>query len=722
MRSFALASLWILAIAGPPLPAQATASSQMAYVLDDREAVQPGLRQAEAALVEKRHAEAAELLLTLLIRAEDDVASIGPELHVSVREKARALMTELPADVLAAVREKRASEAAALLARGRATNDPAALWRLVRQFTFTRAASDALEILGDRAMERGDAGKAYRCFQRYLRYYHPIKAFPDLPWPRILAKAGAAAARVGDAAGLDRARKAAAPFVASDASVTVGHSTHKLGVFLSRLTPAPAEAPPGDWTVFGGGPGRNVHPSRPARSYECRWAEIDLPRPDEFQLATEDKPASRAYSCMQPTYPAVTRDRIYYFNGRLLGLYDLKHGTLLARTVFRDTNPGDRAYMPYRFRHVTLGPKIVYLLTEQDPEFTNRPTQRVIHALSARAEDETLPKRWSRGGPEDPDPVLKQASLSGSPLLIGGRIYVAGTLRSTDDRVYLFAFDPANGRLAWKRFLCAGAGRGEAARFQRVLGTEDGIDPTHGEAMVCATRGVIYVGTNMGVVAAISEGDGEILWLHRYPRRSRPQNPSLWPAVTPFPWLDNPVMIDDHRLLLTPRDSDRLHVLATEPDRTRGLVRIASIAKTAVDAEFLYLIGAEEGRLYLAERRWIGATQVYRVVCLDPGEARTSEVWTFEIPHVRTDQDEPVEFFSGRAQLTGEYVLVPTNKHLHGLDVRTGERRFSLAPSDRMTGRGIPTFGNVIPAGNGFLCTFPDALCYWEAPSTAPPK
>jgi hypothetical protein len=54
--------------------------------------------------------------------------------------------------------------------------------------------------------------------------------------------------------------------------------------------------------------------------------------------------------------------------------------------------------------------------------------------------------------------------------------------------------------------------------------------------------------------------------------------------------------------------------------------------------------------------------------------------------------------------------------------VLTGERRFSLSRSDRMKERGIPTFGNVIPAGPGFLCTYPDALCYWEASSTPPPK
>jgi len=457
-------------------------------------------------------------------------------------------------------------------------------------------------------------------------------------------------------------------------------------------------------------------------SYTCRWAEIDLPRLDEFQLESEDEPSRRAYTCMQPPYPAVSEDRVYYFNGRALSVLDLASGKLLGDAPFRDTNPGDRAYMPYRFRYTTLGPKLVYLLTERDPELTNRPTQRVIHAFSATPDRQSLARRWSRGGPEDPDPVLKKASLSGSPLLSGGRIYVAGTLRSTDDRVYLFAFEPLSGRLAWKRFLCAGAGKGEDAKFMRVLGNEDGIDPTHGEVMVSAARGVVYVGTNMGVVAAVSEGDGEILWLHRYPRRSRPQNPSLWPAVTPFPWLDNPVIMSGERVLLTPRDSDRLHVLATEPDRTRGLVSIASIAKTAVDAEFLYLIGADERRLYLAERRWIGASQVFRVVCLDPGEGRTSEVWTFEIPHVSAEEGEPVEIFTGRAQLTREYVLVPTSKHLHGLDVRTGERRFSLAPSPGMKDRGMPQFGNVIPAGNGFLCTVSDGLCYWEAAPSPPPK
>jgi outer membrane protein assembly factor BamB len=343
----------------------------------------------------------------------------------------------------------------------------------------------------------------------------------------------------------------------------------------------------------------------------------------------------------------------------------------------------------------------------------------VLHLFAVPQDGGPLVKRWTRGGPDDPDPVLAAADLTGSPLRVGDRVYIGGTVRRTDDRVYLFAFEPDTGRLAWKRFLCAGAGAQEDARFARVIGGDREIDPTHGEVMASASRGVVYLATNMGVVGAFGRGDGEILWLHRYPRRSRPQNPSDWPAVTPFPWFDNPLLITGGRLLLTPRDSDYLHVLAEEPDLRRGLVQMAAVPKTAVDAELLYLMGADESRVYLAERRWIGEEQVFRVVCLNLADGPVSERWTFEIPHVPDPERKPLEFFTGRAQLVREALLVPTNKHLYGLDPGTGTLRFSVPLAATMKSGVVEEFGNVIPAGRGFLTVGPDSVCRWEPQAPA---
>jgi len=699
---------WPMTSAAQPLPTP----GRMAYVLDDREQIQTLFKKAETAILEGRPRDALEPLLSVLLLSRDEVWFTGGELHLGVRERVRTVMASLPLECIAAAREHRVVEARDLLAQSLSPGAATALWRWVAWFTFSRPGADALEILADQAMERGDAGLAHQCLRRYLRYYRPRKAYEDLPWPRILAKAGKVAARVGDVQMLQNIRNAAARLPAT--RLTVGHDTLDLTAFLKGLAPPPAApAPTGNWTTFGGNNQRTARPDLPCLEFQEVWSVDDFPRISEFEREGKGDVKKRSYTCLQSTYPLVAGNRIYDFNGRVLAVHDLASGKRLASQKFRDTNPADRSTMPYLFRHQTLGPEGVYLITEYEPELTNRPTQRVLHAYSALTPEGTLRHRWTRGGPKDPDPHLAAARLTGSPLRTGDKVYVAGTLRSTDDRVYLFALDPRTGDLAWKRFLCAGAGRGAKAAFQRVLGNEERIDPTHGEIMVSENRGVVYVATNMGVVAALSRGDGEILWLHRYPRRSRPQNPSNWPAVTQLPWMDNPLLVVGDRLFLTPRDSDYLHILNQEPDLVRGLVQAAVHKKTRVDAEFLYLVGADARRAYLAERLWLEAGQVLRITALNLDGTRNAEAWTFEIPHVRNEHEGLDDYFTGRAQLTAHHLLVPTNKSVYILEADTGRLQRVLNAPRPFTLEEGPCFGNLIPAGGGFLNALPDRLGRW---------
>lgn len=697
-----------MSLAAQPRPA----AGRLAYVLDDREEIQTLFKKAETAILEGRPRQALEPLLSVLLLSGDEVWFTGGELHLGVRERVRAVVAGLPLECIAAAREHRAVEARNLLEQSLATGDTPTLWRCVSWFTFSRSGADALEILADQALERGDTDLAHLCLRRYLRYYRPRTAYQDLPWPRILAKAGRMAAQVHDAPGLEAIRSEAARLPAK--RLTVGHDTTDLTAFLKGLAPPTVTPPSTDtWTTFGGNDQRSARPDLPGLDLQEVWTVDDIPRISEYDRDHKEDVIKRSYTCLQSTYPLVADGRVYDFNGRVLAVHDLASGKRLATWKFRDTNPADRTTMPHRFRHQTLGPEGVYLITEYDPELTNKPTQRILHAFSPLTPEQTLGLRWTRGGPKDRDPQLAAARLTGSPLRAGDKVFVAGTLRSTDDRVYLFALDPRTGALAWKRFLCAGAGRGAKAAFQRVLGNEERIDPAHGEILVSENRGVVYVATNMGVVAALSRGDGEILWLHRYPRRSRAQNPSNWPAVTQLPWMDNPLLIVGGRLFLTPRDSDYLHILNREPDLVQGLVQAAVHSKTRVDAEYLYLVGADPRRVYLAERLWLEADQVMRITALNLDASRNAEAWTFEIPHVRNEEEGLDEYFTGRAQLTAHHVLVPTNKSVYILEAETGRlQRVLKAPRPFILEEG-PCFGNLIPVGGGFLSALPDRLSRW---------
>lgn len=717
-------------------PGQPGQSGQFAFVLDDREAIRTLLRTAEDALAKNDVERAAQALLELLADAEDDVVSIGPELHIGVRRHARRLFATLPEEAVADARAARTNAANAVLRRAIATGDTAALWRCFSEYTCTDAAARALERLADQAIEIGDDGHAVGCFERYADAYAPER-YPALPWARVLAKWAAAAQRNRDTASAARLRAIAGALAAANVAqepVQIGDEAVALDAYLARLD-ASAATEPFAWSTFGGDATRARRPRFPDTAPSFAWIERDeYDNPLEDFGGEDSRPRNRGWSALQPPHAVLHGDTLYWYNGRILNAKRLADGRPVGTTAFLDDVPEDRTHLPELFRQVTTDGDALYVVREDNPDHTGQATPRVLVAFDATATDGAFAQRWLRGGENDPEPLLRNAYLTGSPVVAGGCVYVAGTVRTTDDRVYLFAFDAADGSLRWRRFLCAGAGAHRGPMFQRVIGDDWTADPVHGEIMIAERSGTLYVSTNLGVIAAVARGDGELMWLHRYPRRSRPQKPSLWPAVRPLPWQETTILVDGAFVTTTPRDSDALHVLRRRPDLDAGLVSTMRLPKTRVDAEFLYLAGVADRRLVLAERRWTADGHVFRMTALNAHDAGTEQAWVFEVPNVPRPESDPVEYFTGRALVCTDVVLVPTNLHVWVLDLADGrprhrlaltpEMKKALAPRPRKTPDSsadplIDGFGNLIPTPDGFASVLPRSVCVWRTGANA---
>ncbi len=726
---FLATTLVVLAANAQPGPTGQT--GQFAFVLDDRESIRTLLRTAEEALANDDVERAADALLELLVDARDDVVATGRELHIGVRRHARRLFAELPEETVARARAARTNAANAVLRRAEATGDTAALWRCFSEYTCTDAAALALERLADQAIEIGDDGHAVGCFERYADAYSTTR-YAKLPWARVLAKWAGAAHRSRDRASAARVRTIAAALTKAGAAlgaVPIGDERLSLDAYFARLDAAtPARS--FEWATFGGDFTRARRPRFANTPPSFAWIERDVHEGmSSTDRINEPPPRERKWSSIQPPHAVIHDGVIYWYNGRILSGYRLADGERIGTLEIRELLPDDRADLPYLFRQLTTDGDALYLLREENPDHTGQATARIVLAYDTTPTAGAFRLRWSRGGENDPEPLLRDAFLTGSPVVIGGTVYVAGTVRTTDDRVYLFAFDAEDGSLRWRRFLCAGAGKREDPNFQRMIGDDWTADPVAGEILIAERSGTLYVSTNLGVIAAVARGDGELMWLHRYPRRSRPQKPSLWPAVRPLPWQDTAIVVDDGFVTTTPRDSDALHMLHRRPDVSTGLVSAMRVPKTRVDAEFLYLVGVADERLLLAERRWTANGHVFRMIALNTRDARTEQAWVFEVPNVPRPDDDPVEYFTGRALVCGDVVLVPTNLHVWVLDLADGRTRHRLAltpemkealarpardPSDRSPEPPDDGFGNLIPTPDGFASVLPGSVCVWR--------
>jgi len=265
-------------------------------------------------------------------------------------------------------------------------------------------------------------------------------------------------------------------------------------------------------------------------------------------------------------------------------------------------------------------------------------------------------------------PFAQRMRVVGPPLVAGGSVLVPCSYdeSSIDYQVACYALD--SGELRWRTFVT----RGQVERA--YLGGEF-LEFVAAPLVLDAARGRVIAQSGLGLLVALDLSSGEIVWRAGYEPIPLAKTRSYQPPRRAFPWRMTPPLVVGDTLLATPPDSAVL--LALDLGDGHELWRRSVQALSALDHRetmaFDQLIGAEGGVLYLGGAK-LGALEIV-------GGLRSPRfpvsLWT-----------RPVEKpeACGRAQLSGETLLVPTPSGSRVFERGSGEPRGSIEHEE---GRGV---------------------------------
>lgn len=603
--------------------------------------------------------------------------------------------------------------------KARAANRREDLARIVNEYFYSTVADEAMDYLAATHLEEGRVQEAVFYWRRLLENY------PDSRIPKVVtaARIAQAAERWGNPVLLDWVRTHVKE-KGLQGSILVGGVMTPLADYLASVrieVPATAAAKPAVKLPSVPEPGdRFVRRTAGVRNDVKRWSYdltkelLSQPMPDRRRGPMPQNPAGNLSNGQEyPFFPAFAnvngRRFVVFTNGvRVMAIDPSKVGTNPARDregiywKYPDGDPlkiqwpqnhmGTRVNMPRMGVTIDGEHAFVTLYSEkrtpaaaggpmQDP-FVGAAQLACFHVRTGRL-------LWSTDK-EDLLPAYRKMefwernfTFCGSPLVRGDRVYVGlATSPFGEQESRVLCIDRRTGRPIWDRFLCSVSvtrpmwwGGGTLNMLNTVL-TED--------------RGTLYVGTNLGAVAALDAMSGQVSWLTRYtrslsgrvdPRRGEVNSREVRPA--------NPLFLHDRRLWVLPQDAHDLMTFDLSTGAPRAL------------PEFRF--GAPGQELKWSKVRWlVGFVNSWMVLSGDDTdvgnlaeEAEGKDVRLFRLPGFNLAQ-------SGQGAIVGDQVYLPCGPS-HGFT--QGSLSILGSPSWRLVETQGPwkdafEYGNLIVADN----------------------
>ncbi len=228
-------------------------------------------------------------------------------------------------------------------------------------------------------------------------------------------------------------------------------------------------------------------------------------------------------------------------------------------------------------------------------------------------------------------------SFDGTPVGDGERVYVNMRQDGQQARVHVACLDADDGRVLWRQFVAAAASRKHA----------DEVGLTHN--LLTLDGDTLFLNTNLGAIASLDTRDGRINWVTTNPRLAtvdlnRPEG---------FFYRDlNPCVVAGEMVFAAPADSPEILAL----HRTNGRV-----LWTVDVPEATHLLGVVGSRLVAAGRR-------LAFVEFAPGQPETPGTLIAQHPAA----DGP--FGYGRGALAAGLVYWPSVSGIHIFDAASTER------------------------------------------------
>ncbi|MES2789416.1 MAG: PQQ-binding-like beta-propeller repeat protein [Planctomycetota bacterium] len=636
--------------------------------------------------------EAVELLRNISDAHVGKLVATTPGRYVNVQTYVQMLAAGLPPDGLKIYRQQLDPALKPTFETARDNQDETLLLKVLQQGYCCSFSDEALLLLGDMAWDAGDVWRARSFWEQLLPPPRPKAlgepvlwlAYPDsdLDLGLIVGRLILCTIQSGDR--LEIQRELAG--YAERYPAAEGHLAGRQGNLSEILSDVAAE----DWPIpvqtsvvqtFAGSPQRYHIDTQAAKLGSLRWQASLRPFGEEQRRGFQ--PGSQGGLCY---FPVVYGDVVFVNDDEQIYAYRLQTGQPAwsgdpteARVYWSELANRDGIGVPRgageapvgnvglpRFTMTIADGRLYARMGSVQPYSSERSGWLVCLDL-AQSEGKLVWETFA----SSIDPEVGGWSFEGSPLVVGGRVYVGMRRTNPQPQSNVACFDSLTGKLIWNRKLCVGQTNPNFPEFdinQHLL--------TWGE-------GTLFFATHMGAVAALDPRSGTIKWIVSYPRVDDTKMKHEYTARLQRGPL--PAMFADGVLYVAPIDSDELLAF----DAETGLVKWRRTFNSPIRS----LLGVSNGIVFASGAGLWG-------IAAESGKI----VWKVGDP-------DPETHGFGRGLLVEDAIYWPTHEEIFIIEQATGAIRQRLplfAVHGQYGGNLLLTEHHLLVAQPGRLAVFSD--------------
>ncbi len=684
---------------------QREALQQFAY--RDRELV-VWLSEAEDLINDDQAEAALQRLQRILEHSQDGFLYRAPTSEaVGARAEAIRWFEQLDSDVIETYEALYGGAADKQLRDALRSGDLVQFQRISRSSFHTSAGFKATHWLASWWMDHGQYGSAARCWDRLfdsrvhrqrVQRVHRLKAAMAYRLNRQHAKADSILAQVNHGGVLPAAFSGSSPRAVTRAAF-YRPSPQKTDQWKSMLgDPSRVSARPGSfpylrprWTHELLTPQSDATPERELRNQMARWNSDQL---------KEGRPVAVAQ------YPVAVRGQVVFRDPHGICAVDAKTGdrrwrydcqTSLIKLINQPTrrsrqktklvdwiwsgnanwgmlaSDGHRVFAVDELE-LTWNPiQVIQGKVRADPSRERRKSNRLI-ALDLKSSGAVAKPLWSVGGRRDSrkaPSTLAGHFFLGPPLPVHGRLY---TVTEHNHRIYLHALDPETGGVIWSQGIALVDLPIHSDRKRYPLS----CTPSY-------SNGIVVCPTQLGVVVAVDETTGDLLWGHYYgdllPEKQFGRMPHRHQEVYGHAGFPDVPLIAAGCVVTMPRQSKYIHCLGLADGSRQWRA-------PRDDAEYVATISNQT------------VLVIGRHTCRGLSLSDGSELWSARFG-----------MCAGRGvQVEQDYVLPLANGSVANFDIDTGRRLgFTRTHTDTRMGNLILQDGYIYSLAYDTLAALPQA-------------
>jgi len=690
----------------------------------------------------KEWAKAADIYQEILEKYSDRVIPAASDRqYTSVTETVRNALCKWPAEGLDIYRGLYENTAANLLTAK--PNDPATLHQVMLLYFPTDSAKTAAIRLMDIDFESGDFTSVMQIGRRLLDWHpnlgndRPMVLYRTALADKLSGQTDDAASRLGE---LQR------DF--AQVHGTIGGKDVVLADALKTELATPTHivqaVDDNSWTTVGGDgsrgkiSGSTVRPSArlysiPLTPVSWKWVADETQR---NQLENQDRQQRKAGADLG-VMPAVDHGQLFFQdNVRIYGI-DLQTGAPLPGWAQQYPSQqgayqlsGASMSMPVgRQLAVSIDDKHVAAVMYQpsnafNPNINGAFPMQIIggsgytmDGILVCLDRDTGKELWHVSPHDLPDSVKVPPGLcfGGPPLIVGNSVLIGANSMGTQlGDAYVFCFDLTTGKYNWNQYIAS------AATTDVSFDADGNPIVMYAFPRLSFAGGRIFVGSNLGAIAALDAYTGGIIWLNIYRDQTLDDTATAMqpffrgrrgvffrggpiqllgaPTVVnaPEPWSLNPLVIQDGKVFLMPPPHDGSNVYIYDADSGEELKRVPVNTHLLADANDRPNDSAPDTLLgVLHDKLILGSDQ---------------HVWCIPWQKYDPDQDQPDDHPAGAWKsagdkstrghgfVTADAVYLPTESSLERIDIASGKMSGDFPVNDWDTSVEGP--GNVIATGN----------------------